>query len=123
MGCYYKIDGKFSKPLTAEQLEALLDTFSDYGGGPSISAEGVYIADSMSYSSACEIDELLKEFAIRHGVGGIFVTDCDGEQNDLFVGPEQLALEAEEQRLIEQIDSAQARLDEVQKRLSAYNAT
>jgi hypothetical protein len=123
MGCYYKVDGKFSKPLNAEQLTALRDTFIDYGEDPAIEADCFHLAGSMSYSSACGIDELLKEFATEHGIGGTFVTDCDGEQNDLFVGPAQLALAAEEQRLIEQIDASHARLDEVQKLLSAYYAT
>lgn len=123
MGVYCKVVGTFSKPLTEEQLDDLLDAVHGYGDGPSIDADGLCIADSMSDSDACAINELLKAFAIRHGVAGAFVSSWDGDPTDLFIGPEPLALASEEQSLIERIDALQARLDEVQKLLYGGNSS
>lgn len=121
MGCHYSVTGKIPvDPANPKLRTAVEDTFSDWpyldcGLSDDRTEFGVYIGDSMSYSTACGIDEDLIKFAQQFATApAVLRTECDGESEKLFVGPAGYDFL---QAVIDDTDSEIAALQERRRRL------
>lgn len=102
MGCHYYVSGTI--PLKADVPEAAIDQLREdlECENTEVEARGgllhVAVGGQMGHSHACEIDDLLQNFAEGHAkAAAVFETEYEyGEHGELIVGPNERAkLEAE----------------------------
>jgi len=123
MGCYYKIAGKIPlkpdvPPSAVEELQGRLGNAEiDIEDGPRLH---VFFADATSYGWACEIDDLLVDFAEKYAsMGAVLEVGCDGEAGVLAVGPDKRSrLRAEIEHIDKQVDELEARRLDMLKQMN-----
>lgn len=117
MGCDYAVSGEFQGEFSqtiANEMVAAADENGIYGEAFDIYEDGqVNIWGQMGYGNACAIDDFLKEQALKYGLTGRFVSKCDSDDSDFYVGTPQQQRDCELGYLNSQIEWMQKRMNEL----------
>lgn len=113
MSCFYIICGEAQVRQNPESL-ALIEKLEELLGGNfeyERAIEGglltfsVHNGDSCSYTTVSNIEDTLKELGQHALEPALFSTECDGEEEGLWIGPEPAVTEAIRQSAIQEARS------------------